>query len=359
MSQPLKSKGKQRIPPPSLFLHPSASASHVTIPGVLVPGAPPQASARTAALAGQTASQRTLGANGSLAPSIPGRPIRSLKTGDSARSGDRTDALWADMQATLEEIALAQAWARSEADDVIETVKETGGATGTEELRNLKGTGLVDSTRATGDVADTLKTAGTNSAARPGSGGGGIDRLEAKLEEETEVDILLARKRREANDQYFQRVNQGVLDVVAKLGEVATAMKTLEQESREIWGIRRVGRKLPPISTTHRTPSALRHLLKMRPFAILAGALALAPGVLSVGVEKSVLVTYNRDAPRVSSLIDQAKAAIQKAGGKITHEFKFINGFHAIVSADVVDTIQKWGGEYITVEEDQRVSITN
>ncbi|CAI4219697.1 unnamed protein product [Parascedosporium putredinis] len=97
----------------------------------------------------------------------------------------------------------------------------------------------------------------------------------------------------------------------------------------------------------------------MRPFAILAGALALAPGVLSVGVEKSVLVTYNRDAPRVSSLIDQAKAAIQKAGGKITHEFKFINGFHAIVSADVVDTIQKWGGEYITVEEDQRVSITN
>jgi len=35
------------------------------------------------------------------------------------------------------------------------------------------------------------------------------------------------------------------------------------------------------------------------------------------------------------------------------------SGFHAIVSADVVDTIQKWGGEYITVEEDQRVSITN
>lgn len=62
----------------------------------------------------------------------------------------------------------------------------------------------------------------------------------------------------------------------------------------------------------------------MRPLTILAGALALIPGALSVGVEKSVLVTYNRDTPSVNSLIDQAKDAIYKAGGKITHEFKFI-----------------------------------
>lgn len=196
-------------------------------------------------------------------PAIPSRPIRTLKTGDSSRSVDRTDALWAEMQATLEEvelsasggthvfgpdhdrklaelraaqITLAQAWARSEADDVIETVKETGAATGTEELRNLKGTGLVDVTKSGGEAADTLKTTGTNSAARPGSSGAGVERLEAKLEEETEVDILLARKRREANDQYFQRVNQGVLDVVAKLGEVAVAMKAVEQESKDVWG---------------------------------------------------------------------------------------------------------------------------
>jgi septum formation topological specificity factor MinE len=56
------------------------------------------------------------------------------------------------------------------------------------------------------------------------------------LEEETEQDILLARNRREANDKYFQRVNEGVLDVVAKLEEVANAMKAVEQESRDIWG---------------------------------------------------------------------------------------------------------------------------
>ncbi|SPO05315.1 related to serine proteinase inhibitor IA-2 [Cephalotrichum gorgonifer] len=97
----------------------------------------------------------------------------------------------------------------------------------------------------------------------------------------------------------------------------------------------------------------------MRPLTILSGALALASGVLSVDVEKSVLVTYNREAPRLTALIDQAKDAILKAGGKITHEFKFINGFHAIVPSDVVETIQQWGGEYITVEEDQRVTISS
>jgi hypothetical protein len=69
-----------------------------------------------------------------------------------------------------------------------------------------------------------------------GGGGGGGGGQGKKMEEETEVDILLARKRREANDRYFQRVNQGVLDVVAKLEDVAIAMRAVEQESKELWG---------------------------------------------------------------------------------------------------------------------------
>jgi len=74
---------------------------------------------------------------------------------------------------------------------------------------------------------------------RPGSSGnavGAAERIENEMEKETEADILLARKRRETNDRYFQRVNEGVLDVVAKLEEVANAMKAVEQESRDIWG---------------------------------------------------------------------------------------------------------------------------
>ncbi|OJD30997.1 uncharacterized protein BKCO1_5300094 [Diplodia corticola] len=71
-------------------------------------------------------------------------------------------------------------------------------------------------------------------AARPRSGT--ETSMKSQLERDTENDIQLARKRREANDRYFQRVNAGVLDVVAKLEEVAKAMKGVEMESKEIWG---------------------------------------------------------------------------------------------------------------------------
>ncbi|MCJ1299276.1 hypothetical protein MMC08_002068, partial [Hypocenomyce scalaris] len=64
---------------------------------------------------------------------------------------------------------------------------------------------------------------------------GNKERKGSKLEEETEGDILLARKRREANDRYFRRVNGGMLDVVGRLEEVAAAMEKVERESREIW----------------------------------------------------------------------------------------------------------------------------
>ncbi|SPQ20328.1 ba82bcd6-376c-48e5-b6a6-64666b84ae8c, partial [Thermothielavioides terrestris] len=81
----------------------------------------------------------------------------SLPRRESTRATDRTDALWAEMQATLEavelsssersggaarvfgpdherkleqlraaQIALAQAWARSEADEAIETTAAAG-----------------------------------------------------------------------------------------------------------------------------------------------------------------------------------------------------------------------------------------
>ncbi|CAI0648734.1 unnamed protein product [Colletotrichum noveboracense] len=246
MSQSAKSKGKQRDPPPSLFLHPSPAASHASLPGILAP-------------------VMSLQRNGSLhtgsvvTPSVARPAGRTLKTADSARSTDRTDALWAEMQATLEEvelsasggthvfgpdhdrkleelraaqIALAQAWARSEADEAIETGQRSNASAAGEEVRNLK-SAVLGETGMGSDGGDGPRSTGTGSA-RPGSSGG-TERLGAKLEQETEVDILLARKRREANDRYFQRVNQGVLDVVAKLEDVAVAMRAVEQETKDIW----------------------------------------------------------------------------------------------------------------------------
>ncbi len=57
----------------------------------------------------------------------------------------------------------------------------------------------------------------------------------SKLEADTEADIAYAKKRREDNDRYFQKVNRGVLDVVAKLEDVAADMKSVELETRDIW----------------------------------------------------------------------------------------------------------------------------
>jgi hypothetical protein len=220
--------------------------------------------------AGMPPSLNRAGSNYSRRNLVPGNVPR-LQSSETART-DRTDALWAEMQATLEEvelsatggthvfgvehdrkladlraaqIALAQAWARSEADDAIETT----GSAGAEEVRELKGAlgnaGLVTTTpvTATGatvrsgiDTTDQARSTAGTGTARPTSSKRDGERLGATLEEETEIDIILARKRREANDRYFSRVDEGVRDVVTKLENVASAMKAIEQESRDIWG---------------------------------------------------------------------------------------------------------------------------
>ncbi|POS71516.1 hypothetical protein DHEL01_v210087 [Diaporthe helianthi] len=299
MSQPRHTQTKpQRDPPPSLFLHPSPATSHVSLPSTVAGPVPattglpstsqahprsssthshdPVAAAlhtlskpmdnRTSRNAGPAApsTRRPAGGSGSGALGAGGLnlpPIQTIRR-ESTRATDRTDALWAEMQATLEEvelsasggtrvfgpdhdrklgelraaqIALAQAWARSEADEAIETsigpgaASEKGGA-GAESKTDgttVGGTGV--------GIDGAARSAGTASARR-GSGAVGAERLGQKLEEETEIDIKFARKRREANDRYFQRVNQGVLDVVAKLEDVATAMRAVEQESKDVWG---------------------------------------------------------------------------------------------------------------------------
>ncbi|KAK4667011.1 hypothetical protein QC763_305370 [Podospora pseudopauciseta] len=290
MSQPNKTPLKPRDPPPSLFLHPSAAPSHASLintqpqpssshppppPGSSRPGSsllrtPPEpfnspgvtsiASLTSPATINTTAAAPGLG--GLASPLQPGRNagglgitnLPLLPRQESTRATDRTDALWAEMQATLEEvelsasggtrvfgpdherkldelrmaqIALAQAWARSEADEAIELAKpgETTAA-----ATSAGGPGTQGEGANTEGGKSTVGTGSVPPGARPGSRRGG------GMEEETDVDILLARKRREANDRYFQRVNQGVLDVVAKLEEVATAMRAVELESKEIWG---------------------------------------------------------------------------------------------------------------------------
>ncbi|ROT40313.1 hypothetical protein SODALDRAFT_356283 [Sodiomyces alkalinus F11] len=258
---------QQRDLPPTLFLHPSPAASHASIPGITPMGG---SSGPMPPLSQPPAGHQR---DGSLTVTMPSasRAVGNLSTHESARSADRTDALWAEMQATLEEvelsasggthvfgpehdrkladlrkaqIALAQAWARSEADDAIgpghrDNSAAAGSAPGGvgDEVRNMRSAALGETatTRKSGEGTDAAKsTAGTGSAL-PGSSGM-AEGLDARFEEGTEADILLARRRREANDRYFQQVKGGVLDVVARLEDVAVAMRALEQETKDIWG---------------------------------------------------------------------------------------------------------------------------
>ncbi|KAI1759603.1 hypothetical protein GGR53DRAFT_132192 [Hypoxylon sp. FL1150] len=275
---------KSRDPPPYIFQHPSPAASHASLPGMLAASAALPSAASAASV--NTRDNNTSGAPSQPASQAPpslartasllnprSRTTARLPTADSSRTADRTDALWAEMQATLEEvelsasggthvfgaehdrklaelraaqIKLAQAWARSEADDPVETTaaKNEGpnlkGALGEMALA-AAGAGL-GPTVSTGTGRGTVEgtegaksTAGTGSA-RPGSSGTNRERLDARLEEETERGILLARNRREANDRYFSKIDQGVRDVVEKLEEVAVAMRAVEEETRNVWG---------------------------------------------------------------------------------------------------------------------------
>ena len=221
-------------PPPSLFLGPpSHNASNISLP----PLRPTDTNLSTTKSTSQSNAPHSRNRSNRVTDSGPstasplGRSSQQQQHQRQYQSeGDRTDALWAEMQATLAEvelsasrgthffgpehstalealrasqISLAQAWARSEADEIVDH-------SGENEDEGGKG-------------------------AKPAFTGEGKEKKDAALEEETQGDIMLARKRREANDRYFGRVRDGVLDVVGRLEEVAVAMAKVEKESREIW----------------------------------------------------------------------------------------------------------------------------
>ncbi|KAF8458940.1 hypothetical protein BGX38DRAFT_1248142 [Terfezia claveryi] len=107
------------------------------------------------------------------------------------------------------QIQLAQAWMRSECEDRdlldgehAELAKRSFGRDGDLEGRNETSVG---------------------SGSLPGDG-------------EMERDMLLARRRRELNDEHFNRVSLSVMDVIQKLEHVAEEMGVVESESRDIWG---------------------------------------------------------------------------------------------------------------------------
>ncbi|KAL5341714.1 hypothetical protein BJX70DRAFT_24505 [Aspergillus crustosus] len=225
----LRKVSTQRLPPPALFQGPpSHNASNLSlqppVPTVVAPGGN-QSAPPIPLLHRRRSSPQPLDAQG-LSPFLS----RTQSRGEV----DGFDALWEEMQSALSDVEvsaaarghvfgerhsnaledlrmkhlrLAQAWARGEA--------ENEGADS--KTPTKRSTSRKRDSRNLGDAsAETDESSKT-------------------LDEETEKDIQLARERREANDRYFDRVNSSVLDVVAKLEDIAQAMRAMEAESKDIW----------------------------------------------------------------------------------------------------------------------------
>lgn len=67
----------------------------------------------------------------------------------------------------------------------------------------------------------------------------------------------------------------------------------------------------------------------MKPLALLATALAVLPGALAVDQKKSAIIWFeNEHTP--DSVVNEAKTAIIKAGGKITHVYSIIKSVPSV-----------------------------
>ncbi|KAJ5086320.1 hypothetical protein NUU61_007627 [Penicillium alfredii] len=238
-----KPTSSQRLPPPALFQGPpSHNASNISL------SAPPAASSLATPSGSQPPPLHRNISPGNEAASADNRSLLSpfVSRHPSKNDVDGSDAIWEEMQSALSEVELsavtsehvfgekhsealedlrmkqlklAQAWARSEADEIVDSShnpQDKEGAAATAAKRQ----GSVDTNTADATTEQSANRDGVSYRV---------------LDEETEKDIIFARKRREANDRYFDRVNHGVLDVVAKLEEVAQAMRTVERESKDIW----------------------------------------------------------------------------------------------------------------------------
>lgn len=251
-----------RLPAPALFVGPpSHNASNTSLHETRAPTKTPLVRQRSLL---SPDSKRPLPPNASndgehLSPVSTNsaapfqRRQRQQSLAADAEASSRAEAIWAEMQNTLEEvelsairgpgmtvfgsehsraleelrkaqIELAKAWARSEEDEL------------SPEQRDQQQQQQQKKKKSQDNKATDLQPKNLANP-RDGAGAGKGDKLfdKNKLEEETEKDIELSRKRREENDRYFEKVNKGVQEVVVRLEEVAKAMRGVESESKEIW----------------------------------------------------------------------------------------------------------------------------
>jgi len=92
--------------------------------------------------------------------------------------------------------------------------------------------------------------------------------------------------------------------------------------------------------------------------AFLFAAIFLISTVAAVAQQKSVIVSFPADTP--AHILDQAKSAVLKAGGMITHEYTIIKAFACTGPAKAFEMVNALTADYHpTIEDDQIVSINS
>ncbi|EFQ96746.1 hypothetical protein MGYG_08671 [Nannizzia gypsea CBS 118893] len=176
------------------------------------------------------------------------------------RPAEGADALWDQMQSALAEVELAATGGSrmfgTYHPDLVESLRakqlalaQAWGRTEGEEVPNNSNNGN-SSNNSSGNSGNNNHNNNNNSSSGANTAVMEIEQNKPRevLDEKTEKDITHARKRREANDRYFERVSNGVLDVVAKLEDVAETMREVADKSKEVWA--ESGSRQPPVGST-------------------------------------------------------------------------------------------------------------
>lgn len=238
---------RQRPPPPTLFQAP---------PALSLPTLSRSPNASHTSLLLTSANPTTTNANANPTPftkppsnSNPRPEPKHTSPNTDAATAD-ADALWRAMQHTLSEVELTAAAARNAhvfgAQHAAALAQLRGAQIGLAQAwgRGSGGEGegmdsVVEGTETGVDARDATEGAKKDEGSGTGTWTGEREKGRARsgsvLAEETRSDLLLARKRREANDRYFARVKESVGDVVERLEAVAGAMRAVERESRDVW----------------------------------------------------------------------------------------------------------------------------
>ncbi|KAI6248260.1 hypothetical protein HI914_03545 [Erysiphe necator] len=255
---------QSREPPPPLFLgSPSLSTSYVSLSSVnsrhstdkmkemSVPRVPflRQASQFSQQVSFKSSNGTPTSDQSSVMSQHP-FPRYKQEMGGKKIVDNPDDAQWLEMQRTLKEvemsatkgihvfgtqhskaledlrnaqIELANAWARSESEEAIEDGDRLG--------KGIPGISL----NFNSDGKPSRPTASSANVRLGNALDPSESESERTKEKEFDADIIMARKRREANDRYFQRLNDNVLDVVSKLEEVSSSIRAVARESKNIW----------------------------------------------------------------------------------------------------------------------------